>query len=166
MGKWLFLAICRMVCQSCSCSLAKNNHFPIALIHNLKHCMTQERKQLPSPSPTQPTQPTKSKKWATFTFSSPQIRKVTNLLKKTGIKIVFRSNNTLAHLIETTTKTKTPSHNRPGIYQLKCHTCNHLYVGQTNHNLKTRCYIHLTHLIAVLYLQVLLTIYAFPLDRY
>jgi len=31
---------------------------------------------------------------------------------------------------------------------------------------KTQCYIHLTHLIAVLYLQVLLTIYAFPLDRY
>jgi len=28
------------------------------------------------------------------------------------------------------------------------------------------CCIYLTHLIAVLYLQVLLTIYAFPLDRY
>jgi len=28
------------------------------------------------------------------------------------------------------------------------------------------CYIHLTHLIAVLYLQVLLAIHAFPLDRY
>ena len=28
------------------------------------------------------------------------------------------------------------------------------------------CYIYLTHLITVLYLQVLLTIYVFPLDRY
>ena len=98
--------------------IAKNNHFPIALIHNQKHRMMQERKQLPSPSPTQPTQPTKSEKWATFTFSFPQIRKVTKLLKKTRIKIAFRSNNTLAHLIKTTTITKTPPHNRPGIYQL------------------------------------------------
>jgi len=61
--------------------IAKNNHFPIALIQNLKHRMTQERKQLPSPSPTQPRQPTKNEKWVTFTFSSPQISKVTNLLK-------------------------------------------------------------------------------------
>jgi len=35
----------------------------------------------PSPSPTQPTQPTKNEKRTTFTFSSLQIRKVTNLLK-------------------------------------------------------------------------------------
>ena len=48
--------------------IAKNNHFPIALIHNLKQRMTQERKQPPSPSPTQPT---KKEKRATFTFSSP-----------------------------------------------------------------------------------------------
>ena len=34
-----------------------------------------------------------------------------------------------------------------------------------NHNFHP-CYIHLTHLIAVLYLQVLPTIYAFPPDRY
>ena len=87
--------------------IAKNNHFLIALIHNLKHRMTLERKQPPSTSPIQPTQPTENEKWATFTFSSPQIRKVINLLKKTGIKIAFRSNNTLAHLIKTTTKTKT-----------------------------------------------------------
>jgi len=62
--------------------IAKNIQFPAALIHNLKHRMTHKRKQPPSPSPTQLTQPTKNEKWATFTFSSPQIRKVTNLLKK------------------------------------------------------------------------------------
>jgi len=105
--------------------------------------MKQERKQPPSPSPTQPT---KSEKWATFTFSSPQIRNVTNLLKKTGIKIAFRWNKTLAHLIKTTTKTKTPPHNRSGIYQLKCHTCNHPYVGQTSCNLKTRYNEHIRYI--------------------
>jgi len=36
--------------------IAKNNHFPIALIHNLKHRMTQERKQpLPFPHSTHTT---------------------------------------------------------------------------------------------------------------
>ena len=88
--------------------------------------------------PTQPTQPTKNEKWATFTFSSPQIRSHQPTQKKTGIKIAFRCNNTLAHLVKTTTKTKTLPHNRPGIYQLKCHMCNHSYVGQTSRNPKTR----------------------------
>ena len=32
--------------------IAKNNHFPIALIHNLKHRIIQKWKQLPSPSHT------------------------------------------------------------------------------------------------------------------
>jgi len=123
--------------------IAKNNHFPIALIHNLKHRMTQERKQPPYPSPTQPT---KNENWATFTFSSTQIRKVTNLLKKTGIKIAFSCYNTLAHLIKTTTNTRTPPHNSPDIYQLKCHTCNHSYVGQTSHNLKTRYNEHIRYI--------------------
>jgi len=105
-----------------------------------------EKETTPSPSPTQPTQPTKNEKWATFTFSSPKIRKVTNLLKKTGIKIAFRCSNTLAHLIKTTTNTRTPPHNRPGIYQLKCHTCNQSYVGQTSRNLKTRYNEHIRYI--------------------
>jgi len=75
--------------------------------------------------PHSPSHPHKSEKSPTYS-------------KKTGIEIAFRSNNTLAHLIKTTTKTKSPPHNSPGIYQLKCHTCNHSYVGQTSRNLKTR----------------------------
>jgi len=66
--------------------------------------------------------------------------------KITGIKIAFICNNTLAHLIKTTTKTKNPPHNRPGIYQLKCHTSNHSYVGQTSRNLKTRYNEHIRYI--------------------
>ena len=80
--------------------IAKNNHFPTALIHNLRHRMTQKRTQ--SPSPTQLTNPRKNEKWAIFTFMSPNIRKVTNLLKQAGIKTVFRSTNTFARLLKTT----------------------------------------------------------------
>jgi len=32
--------------------------------------------------------PQDNKKWATFTFTSPNIRKVTNLFKQAGVKIV------------------------------------------------------------------------------
>jgi len=40
------------------------------------------------PSPTQPTHPRNKKKRATFTFTSPYNRKVTNLFKQAGVKIV------------------------------------------------------------------------------
>jgi len=59
-------AICRMVCHS----FAKNNHFPVALIRNLKHCMTQERKQPPPLPPlnpyNSPSYPHKSEKSPTY----------------------------------------------------------------------------------------------------
>jgi hypothetical protein len=59
--------------------IAKNNHFPTALNHNPRHRMAQKRTQFPSP--TQPTNPRKNEKCITFTFISPNIRKVTNLFK-------------------------------------------------------------------------------------
>ena len=42
----------------------------------------------------------KNVKWDTFTFMSPNIRKVTNLFKQAGIKIAFRGTNTLARLVK------------------------------------------------------------------
>ena len=69
---------------------------------------------------------------------SPNIRNVTNLFKQADIKIAFRGTNTLARLVKTTDSTRTPPHNKPGIYQLKCNTCNLSYIGQTSRNLNTR----------------------------
>ena len=89
---------------------AKNSHFSTAPIHNLRHRMTQKRTQ--SPSPTQLTNPRKNEKWDTFTFMSPNIRKVTNLFKQAGIKIAFRGTNTLARLVNTTDTTRNPPHNK------------------------------------------------------
>jgi len=77
--------------------------------------------------------------------SSPIIRKVTNLFKQTGIKIAFRGTNTLARLVKTTNTTRTPPHNKPGIYQLKCNTCNLSYIGQTSRNLKTHYNEHIRY---------------------
>jgi len=34
-----------------------------------------------------------NKKWATFTYYSPKVRKITNLFKHANIRIAFKSNN-------------------------------------------------------------------------
>ena len=57
------------------CTVAKNNGFPLQLIHNLKSKIT--RTQHTANTPTQKTK----KNWITFTYHSPLICKVTNLFK-------------------------------------------------------------------------------------
>ena len=58
----------------------------------------------------------------------------------------FRGTNTLARLVKTTNTTRTPPHNKPGIYQLKCNTCNLSYIGLTSHILKTCYHEHIRHI--------------------
>jgi hypothetical protein len=53
---------------------------------------------------------------------------------------------TLARLVKTRNTTRTPPHNKPGIYQLKCNTCNLSYMGQTSRNLKTRYHEHIRYI--------------------
>jgi hypothetical protein len=53
-------------------------------------------------SPSHPTpHPLPKKKWATFTYTSPQIRKITNLFKHTDVNISFKGYNTMAQLEHT-----------------------------------------------------------------
>jgi hypothetical protein len=76
-------------------------------------------------------------KWATFTYTSPHIRKITSLFKNT-VKVTFKSNNTIAQLTKpptTTIPTPTP-YDRSGIYSLSCNTCEQAYFGQTSQILK------------------------------
>jgi hypothetical protein len=80
--------------------IARRNNFPRSLITNIKHRIKQKL--------TQPTPPTTSRhdaKWTTFTYTSPQIRKITNLFKHTNIKIAFKCNNTIVRLLKPTNKT-------------------------------------------------------------
>jgi hypothetical protein len=85
-------------------------------------------------------------KWATFTFFPPHIRRITNLFKHTKLKIAFRCHNTIAHLTKPDTGCKTPPHNKGGIYQLSCKTCNLSYVGQTSRSLKVRYQEHIRYI--------------------
>ena len=48
------------------------------------------------------------KKWATFTYHSPLIRKVTNLFKSTDIRIAFRTTNTIQQQLAQKNKRQKP----------------------------------------------------------
>jgi hypothetical protein len=68
-------------------SIAENNKFPLHLIDHLKTQIQHKTHKDKTNNI--------NKKWATFTYHSPKVRKVTNLFKQTDIKIAFKSTNTI-----------------------------------------------------------------------
>ena len=94
------------------------------------------KKQLPTKSSTEikltnttQNQPCshRRKRWhknlKTFTYYTPQIRKITNLFKHTNIGIAFRNTNTLHQLTKPKILNQTPEHNKSGVYKLTHNTC-------------------------------------------
>jgi len=79
-----------------------------------------------------------NKRWVTFTYIFPQIRKITNIFRNTNVKIAFRCRNTIANLIKPSKDHNIPPKNKWGIYHLTCNTCKLAYVGQTTHSPNTR----------------------------
>jgi hypothetical protein len=116
-----------------------------------------EKQQLPHPphNKTEKTYATKNthpqfrqktKKWATFTYHSHKVRKITNLYKQTDIKIAFRSTNMVQQHTRTRLRETTTDHNKSGIYKLQCKTCNKAYIGQTNRILSIRYSKHIKYI--------------------
>jgi len=62
---------------------------------------------------------------------------ITNLFKKTDIKIAFRTKNTIQKLIMHKQQTS-DLHSRSGVYKLTCPDCSKVYVGQTGRSFVTR----------------------------
>jgi hypothetical protein len=75
-----------------------------------------------------------SKKWVTFAYHSPLVRRVTNLFKNTEINIAFKAHNTIYKQLTYKTNNAKPS----GIYEIKCNTCGLIYVGQSGRPIATR----------------------------
>jgi len=82
------------------------------------------------------------KKWVTFTYHSPIIRRVTNLFNNTEIRIAFKATNTIYQQLAEKTQNKNPS----GIYEVKCKTCNKKYVGQSGRPITTRHKEHIRYI--------------------
>jgi hypothetical protein len=114
---------------------AQNNNIPIHLLTKLRRNIQKKLNQTHHPNT-----PTHDKKWATFTHSSPHVRKITNLFKNTNVRVAFKSNNTIAQLMKTHTTTTPPPnpHDTSGIYSLTCNTCQLTYVGQICRTLRIR----------------------------
>jgi len=93
--------------------IAKNNKFAATLLHKLKY-QTQHRIM----HARLPTNAGKNTKWATFTFTSPHIRKITNLFKHTNVKIALRCNNTIPRLTKPPNVYKIPPRNKWGFTNL------------------------------------------------
>jgi len=81
--------------------MAQKNNFPEHFITNLKVPMKQQKVH-------QTQDKDENKKWATFLYYSPKIRKITNLFKHTNINIAFKNKNT----VQQYTKPKTIDKNQ------------------------------------------------------
>jgi len=104
-------------------TMARNNGFPEHIIHELKKNLTTNKTKVTQTNPPQK----QCNKWITFIFHGPPVHRVTNLFCKTDLKIAFCPTNRIFQQL--TQKPK--NSNRSGIYQLKCNSCNRVYVGQS-----------------------------------
>jgi hypothetical protein len=77
--------------------VVKNNNVPQQLLQKLNRQVQHKAGHLQ-------TEKKGDKIWTTFTYHSPKIRKITNLLKKTNIGIAFKTITTLHRLIRPTTQ--------------------------------------------------------------
>jgi len=117
------------------------NGFPPTLTQKLRH-QIKHKKEHTTPH----TNMNKNKRWVTFTYISPQIRKVTNIFRNTNVKIPFRCQNTVANLIKPSKDHNIPPHNKWGIYQQTCNTCNLAYVGQMSLSLNIHFQEHIRYI--------------------
>ena len=79
-------------------TMARNNGYPTQLLHGMKKQRIAKKEGTQTRADQQ-----HSRKCVTFTFHSPSIHKITNLFKKTNLKIAFRPTK---HNISATLKQK------------------------------------------------------------
>jgi hypothetical protein len=112
-------------------NILHNNAFPIPTPN--PHTPSGNLKKQSQPTHTQNPTP----KWATFTYIGKETTFITNLFKKSNVKIAFRTNNTIQKLL-IHKQHRTDTHSQPGVYKLTCPDCGKAYVGQTGRNFTTR----------------------------
>ena len=81
---------------------------------------------------------TPTHKWVTFTYIGKERNFITNLFRKTNLKIVFRTSKTVQILLKH--KQQVPDkYTQSGVlYKMKCSDCNQVYVGHTGRSFQVR----------------------------
>ena len=80
---------------------------------------------------------TTTHKWDSFTYYGKETTFITNLFKKTDLRISLPTNNTIQKLLIPKQQT-TDKYSRSGAYKLTCQDCNKAYVGQTGRSFLER----------------------------
>ena len=93
-------------------NIGRNNGYPKHWLNNIREKMANRTHNK------EPKTPDK-KKWITFKYFSPAIRRISNLFKDTNLKIAFRPHNTIKQQMTTKENNINPS----DIYRLQCNTC-------------------------------------------
>ena len=86
---------------------------------------------------------TDKRTWITFTYHGNYIRKITNMFKKTQIRIAFRTTNTTFQIL---TRNHNLNPDNSGIYELTCGTCQGVYIGQTGRSISIRYKEHVRYI--------------------
>jgi len=96
--------------------ITHSNDIPLALLTRLRFRIQQNNSLPRSPTPSN-----KGRKWATFTYLSPQIRKITNIFKHTNIRIAYKCSNAVSHLFKPATKQLSPPHPMTDVASVRLH---------------------------------------------
>ena len=98
------------------------------ILHNNSFPIIPHRTQTPSQNK-QPPNHTK-RKWIPFTYVGKETTYITNIFKRTDLRITFSTTNTLANFL-TPKLTSHDKYSQSGVYKLNCPDCHKTYVGQT-----------------------------------
>jgi len=83
--------------------IARSNIFSDNILINLRQRIQQKIDRT-----TPPTGSKSNTKWTTFTYVSPQIRKITNIFRYTKVNIAFKCKNKISQLMKPNTDNNTP----------------------------------------------------------
>jgi len=102
------------------------------IIHNIlqnKSFPIKPQKQ-PTLNTDKPTTNHTIQKWANFTYIGRETTYITNIFKRTDLKIIFRTKQTKANLLTHKDRTH-DKYSLSGVYKLTCPDCHKTYIGQT-----------------------------------
>jgi hypothetical protein len=118
-------------------NIAQNNGIPPDKIYKLRQ-QIENKLQAPIQSQILP------KAWITFTFNNPAVHKITYLFQNTGLKIAYKPTNTICNFLKP--RLNFNPLRQSGIYQLRCVTCDRVYVGQSGREVRTRYNEHIRYI--------------------
>ena len=109
----------------------------LKIIHNILHNNVFKIKpqkpptnKLTTASPLRETQ-----KWTSFTYVGKETSYITNIFRKSDLRITLHTNNTIGNLLSC--KNRTPDkYSLSGVYKLTCPDCHKAYIGQTGNMLR------------------------------